>query len=85
VPVISPLPLSVNHDANTGSAFALPRGWTIVTPVRTGPWPTTSLPLPEISVVWPTSTPATSVIASSGPGVPPIGSLRSFSRGFVCA
>ena len=83
VPVISPLPLSVNHAANTGSGFALPRGWTTVTPVRTGPCPTTSLPLPEISVVWPTSTPATSVIASSGPGVPPIGSLRSRSRGLL--
>src|SRR5262245_17454218 len=84
VPVISPLPFSVNHAANTGSGFALPRGCTTVTPVRTGPVPTTSLPLPDTSVVWPTSTPATSVIASRAPGVPPIGRARSRSRGF-CA
>ena len=85
VPVISPLPFSVNHAANTGSGLALPRGCTTVTPVRTGPLPTTSVPLPEMSVVWPTSTPATSVMASSGPGVPPIGSFRSRSRGLRCA
>ena len=83
VPVISPLPFSVNQAANTGSGLALPRGWTTVTPVRTGPLPTTSVPLPEMSVVCPTSTPATSVIALSGPGVPPIGSLSSCSRGFL--
>src|SRR5712692_2062011 len=65
VPVISPLPLSENHPANTGSDDSLPRGRMAVTPVRTGPEPTTSLPLPEISVVWPTSTPLTSVMASS--------------------
>jgi hypothetical protein len=35
-----------------------------------GPLPTTSLPLPEMSVVWPTSTPLTSVMALLGPGVP---------------
>ncbi len=46
VPVISPLPLSVDQAANTGSWFSLPRGWTTVTPVRTGPLPTTSAPLP---------------------------------------
>src|SRR5581483_1983753 len=51
VPVISPLPLSVNHAAYTGSTLSLPRGWMTVTPVRTGPRPTTSLPLPEMSVV----------------------------------
>src|SRR5215204_4732278 len=85
VPVISPLPFSVNHAPNTGSGLALPRGWTTVTPVRIGPFPTTSLPLPEMSVVCPTSTPATSVIASSGPAVPPIGSPRSRSRGFAGA
>jgi L-aminopeptidase/D-esterase-like protein len=36
VPVISPLPLSENHPANTGSAFSLPLGRIAVTPVRTG-------------------------------------------------
>src|SRR5436853_5289129 len=68
VPVISPLPLSVNHPANTGSSDPLPRGSTAVTPVRTGPTPTFSGPSPEISVVCPTSTPFTSVMAFSGPG-----------------
>src|SRR5947209_13152822 len=50
VPVISPLPFIVNHPANTGSSDALPRGNTAVTPVRTGPLPTTSLPPPAMSV-----------------------------------
>ena len=53
-----------------------------VTPVRTGPWPTTSLPEPEMSVVWPTSTPFTSVMALLGPGVPSKGTPRSRARGF---
>ena len=39
-----------------------------MTPVRTGPWPTTSGPSPSISVAWPTRTPVTSVIASCAPG-----------------
>src|SRR5437868_13765877 len=51
VPVISPLPFSVNHPANTGSLLFLPRGRTAVTPVRTGPTPTFSGPEPEMSVV----------------------------------
>ena len=37
-------------------------------------------PSPETSVVWPTSTPATSVIASSGPAVPPMSGTRPSSR-----
>src|SRR5947209_16522563 len=69
VPVISPLPLSVNQPANTGSPEVLPRGRIAVTPVRTGPCPTTSFPDPATTVVCPTSTPATSVMALSGPGV----------------
>src|ERR1043166_2320073 len=52
-----------------------------VTPVRTGPCPTTSRPLPRTRVVWPSSTPATSVMASSGPAVPWIGRPRSRARG----
>ena len=83
-PVISPLPLRAKLPANTGSFEALPRGWIAVTPVRTGPRPTSSLPSPETSVTWPTSTPATSVIAFSGPGVPSNGTPRSRARGF-CA
>src|SRR5688500_4295055 len=52
-----------------------------VTPVRTGPEPTVSGPSPEISVVCPTCTPATSVIALRGPGVPrPTERPRSRSR-----
>ena len=46
-----------------------------------GPVPTTSGPSPEISVVWPTRTPATSVMALSGPGTPrPIVRPRSRKR-----
>ena len=47
VPVISPLPFSENQPAKTGSSTeALPRGRMAVTPVRTGPLPTTSAPSP---------------------------------------
>src|SRR5258708_18144546 len=46
VPVISPLPFNVNQPPNTGSPLVLPRRNTAVTPVRTGPCPTTSLPCP---------------------------------------
>src|SRR5580704_9255123 len=83
VPVISPLPFCANHPAKTGLfKESAPRGSTAVTPVRTGPWPTCNLPDPEISVVWPTVTPATSVMALSGPGVPSKGTPRSRARGF---
>ena len=68
VPVISPLPFSVNQAPKTASLEFLPRGRIAVTPVRTGPSPTLSLPLPEINVVCPTSTPLTSVMALLGPG-----------------
>src|SRR6476469_10560403 len=51
VPVIAPVPFSVNQPANTGSLFPRPRGSTAVTPVRTGPMPTFSAPSPEINVV----------------------------------
>src|SRR5271156_5941625 len=80
VPVISPLPFSVNHPANTGSTEFFPRGNTAVTPVRSGPVPTTNFPSPEIKVRYPTSTPFTSVIASSGPGVPSNGTPKSRAR-----
>src|ERR1041384_3979384 len=83
VPVISPLPFSVNQPAITGSPLVLPRGRIAVTPVRTGPCPTTNGPWPEMIVTCPTSTPATSVIALSGPGVPSNGTPRSRARGFV--
>src|ERR1700733_9720403 len=81
VPVISPFPFCENHPAYTGSASARPRGKITVTPVRTGPWPTTSLPSPRIRVVAPTSTPLTSVIASRGPGVPSNGTPSARARG----
>src|SRR5271170_271548 len=60
-----------------------PRGRMAVTPVRTGPLPTTSLPEPLMRVVCPTSTPATSVMAFKGPGVPSKGTPRSRARGSV--
>src|SRR5580700_6673076 len=85
VPVISPFPLSVNHAVKTASFEALPRGWIAVTPVRTGPFPTSSLPSPEISVVCPTSTPFTSVMALFAPVLPSKGTPRSRARGLVSA
>src|SRR6266513_4228187 len=85
VPVISPLPLSVNQPPKTGSPFVAPRGKIAVTPVRTGPWPTTSFPCPLMILLCPTVTPATSVIASSGPGLPSNGPPRSRARGRPCA
>src|SRR5260370_8754548 len=57
VPVISPLPFIVNQPANTGSSAALPRGNTAVTPVLTGPLPTTRGPRPPPTVRSPTPTP----------------------------
>ena len=70
VPVISPLPFSVANAAKTGSGDAFPRGKMAVTPVRTGPLPRSSRPEPEMIVACPTATPATSVMALSGPGLP---------------
>ena len=61
-PVISPLPLSRWLPANTGAAQISSEGMITVTPVRTD--------APSISVACPTLTPATSVIAFSGPGSP---------------
>jgi hypothetical protein len=48
VPVISPLPFIANQPAITGSLDAFPRGRMAVTPVRTGPFPTSSAPSPLI-------------------------------------
>src|SRR5438270_117821 len=81
VPVISPLPFRLNQPANTASRESLPRGSTAVTPVLTGPTPTFNAPSPEIKVVYPTSTPLTSVSAFSGPGVPSNGTPKSRARG----
>src|SRR5215467_12036161 len=51
VPVISPLPFCEYQPAKEKCCMdSAPRGSTAVTPVRTGPLPTTSLPLPEMSV-----------------------------------
>src|SRR5258708_13235539 len=83
VPVISPLPLSDHHPAKTGLFMeSFPRGSTAVTPVRTGPLPTCNFPSPDISVVWPTITPETSVMALNGPGVPSKGTPKSPSPRF---
>src|SRR6516162_6894347 len=83
VPVISPLPFWVNQPANTGSVDSLPRGRIAVTPVLTGPTPAGDAVSPEINVVWPTSTPLTSVMAFSGPGTPSKGTPRLRARGLV--
>src|SRR4051812_33478477 len=59
-------------------------GTIIVTPVRTGPSPTTRPPSPRITVAWPTRTQPTSVIALAGPGRPcPIATPRSRARTWV--
>ena len=84
VPVISPLPFSENQPAKTALSGSLPRGRTAVTPVRAGPMPTCNFPSPLMIVLWPTSTPLTSVIAFSRPGVPSNGTPRSRARGFPC-
>src|SRR5437667_11338064 len=84
VPVISPLPFSDHHPAKTGLLIeSFPRGRTAVTPVRTGPLPTCSFPSPEISVVCPTVTPETLVMAWRGRGVPANGRPRSRARGLA--
>ena len=71
-PVSSPLPLIVCEPAKSGSGG----GSTTVTPVRTFS--------PSTSVVCPTVTPATSVIAFAGPvGRLPISIPRSRARGFT--
>ena len=68
-PVISPAPLRTPMAAGTGAANAERScGWMAVTPVRAGPLPTRSAPSPWMTVVCPTRTPSTSVIAFSGPG-----------------
>src|SRR5262249_15890403 len=71
--------------AKTGSEESLPRGRTAVTPVRTGPSPSFSLPSPEMRVVCPTATPLTSVMALSGPGAPSRGTPRSRALGLGAA
>src|SRR6185312_15028315 len=85
VPVISPLPFRLNHPAKTASREPFPRGRIAVTPVLTGPTPTFSAPAPEISVVCPTSTPLTSVMALSAPVLPSNGTPKSRARGLFCA
>ena len=68
-PVSSPLPLRRWQPAKTGECVPSGSGGTTtVTPVRIGPWPTTSGPSPSTIVAWPTLTPGTSVIALRGPG-----------------
>jgi len=59
------------------------RGRIEVTPVRTGPLPTSSFPSPEISVVCADGYARTSVMALNGPGVPSKGTPRSRARGLA--
>jgi len=83
VPVISPLPFSVYQLAYKGLLF-LPLGSMAVTPVLTGPLPKTFFPLPDMMVLYPTSTPFTSVMALYFPVTPSKGIPISLALGF-CA
>src|SRR5260370_42535221 len=83
-PVISPFPFRLNQPAKTASLDSFPRGRIAVTPVRTGPPPTFNPLSPDVSVLYPTSTPLMSVIAFSGPGMPSNGTPRSRARGLDC-
>src|SRR5260370_8634113 len=83
-PVISPFPFRLNQPGKTASLDSFPRGRIAVTPVRTGPPPTFNPLSPEMSVVYPTSTPLMSVIAFSGPGMPSNCTPRSRPRGLDC-
>ena len=76
---------SVSSRFPPSAAEPGPRGKTAVTPVRTGPSPTRSGPSPAMSVVWPTVTPATSVMAFSSPVSPSKGMPRSRARGLGSA
>src|SRR5688500_9080176 len=81
VPVISPLPFKEYHSAKTGLLFR-PLGKIAVTPVLTGPFPRIFLPCPDIIVLYPTSTPFTSVMALNFPVVPSKGIPISLALGF---
>src|SRR5262249_41908976 len=81
VPVISPFPFREKYPAKSGAERRDPRAKIAVTPVRTGPRPTTSFPLPRTMVTCPTVTPATSVIALLGPVDPSKEIPRSRARG----
>src|SRR6056297_1955808 len=85
LPVISPVPLIIARPAVTLRDMSRPSGRMAVTPVRTGPLPGTTTPSPSMSVTWPTSTPSTSVMELSGPGVPSKGTPRSRARGDASA
>ena len=67
-PDSSPAPFRTNEPAIVRSKKMLLVGTMQVTPVRTGPLPDSSLPSPAMSVVCPTRTPGTSVIAFHCPG-----------------
>ena len=80
-PVISPLPFSRCDPANTGASPTSSHGTMTVTPVRTGPEPTTRGPSPSIKVACPTRTPSTSVMAFDVPVDPlPIETPSSLAR-----
>ena len=82
MPETSPAPLSTKPPPFIRSMKMLPRlGRMAVTPVRTGPWPGRSGPSPRMMVLWPTSTPSTSVMALYLPGLKrPRGSPSSRAR-----
>jgi hypothetical protein len=62
--------------------LAFPLGNIAVTPVIIGPLPKMFFHLPEIIVLYPTSTPLTSVIALKFPVVPTNGIPKSLALGF---
>jgi hypothetical protein len=62
-PDTSPAPFSTKAPASTRFSKTLLCGRTAVTPVRTGPLPTSRRPSPLMRVLWPTRTPPTSVMA----------------------
>jgi hypothetical protein len=80
-PETSPAPLSTKEPASTRLEKIGSGGRIAVTPVRTGPSPTTSGPSPSMRVVWPTRTPGTSVMALAGPvGTCPMEKPRTRKR-----
>lgn len=82
MPDISPAPLSTKLPAINLLSNTRSLGRITVTPVLTGPWPGISLPSPRMTVVWPTRTPLTSVIALYFPGgKTPISIPSSLVRG----
>ena len=80
VPVISPLPFSVNHAPKTGSALGLAARMDDGDTRAHRALPDDEAALARDQRRVPDLHAATSVIASSGPGVPPMSALIPSSR-----